>query len=143
MLFRLRETDSRWKAWAHIICAVQCRSKCVLNFNIVKFWLCYSIWLFYPYSTVKIQPFSPAFPLAESKIKAFCRLIHWNFKKKHQPFSLPQLKNKDSIVCYNTAINNSSFVSEDWHSISCNSYILKKSFSLFELPINVLKKALL
>jgi len=39
-------------------------------------------WLFHLYSTVKIQPFSPVFPLAESKAKAFCRLILWNFKEK-------------------------------------------------------------
>ena len=44
--------------------------------------LCYSMWLFHLHSTVKIQPFSPVFPLAESLAKAFCRLFLWNFKGK-------------------------------------------------------------
>ncbi|WP_337431586.1 hypothetical protein, partial [Bilophila sp.] len=38
------------------------------------------MWLFHLHSALKIQPFSPAFPLAESK--AFCWLSLWNFKKK-------------------------------------------------------------
>ena len=31
---------------------------------------------------VKIQPFSPVFPLAESIVKAFCWLTLWDFKGK-------------------------------------------------------------
>ncbi|WP_302554740.1 hypothetical protein [uncultured Bilophila sp.] len=38
--------------------------------------------LFHLHSTVKIQPFSPAFPSAESTAKAFCRLFLWIFKEK-------------------------------------------------------------
>ena len=59
-------------------------------------WLCHSVWLFHLHSTVKRQPFSPVFPLAESKVRAFCRLFLWNFKKKHQPFSMAQPLKKGS-----------------------------------------------
>ena len=45
-------------------------------------WPCQSMWLFHLHSAVKIQPFSPVFPLAESIAKAFCRLFLWNFKEK-------------------------------------------------------------
>ena len=44
--------------------------------------LCYSLWLFHLHSAVKIQPFSPVFPLAGSTAKAFFRLSLWNFKEK-------------------------------------------------------------
>ena len=44
--------------------------------------LCYGIWLFYLHSTLKIQPFSPVFPLAGSTAEAFCRLSLWSFKEK-------------------------------------------------------------
>ena len=44
--------------------------------------LCYSLWLFHLHSTVKIQPFSPVFPLAGAADKAFCRLSLWSFKEK-------------------------------------------------------------
>ena len=44
--------------------------------------LCYSMWLFHLHSEVKIQPFSPAFPLAGATDKAFCRLSLWSFKEK-------------------------------------------------------------
>ncbi|WP_302552562.1 hypothetical protein [uncultured Bilophila sp.] len=43
---------------------------------------CQGMRLFHLHSVVKIQPFSPAFPLAESMTKAFFRLFIWNFKKK-------------------------------------------------------------
>ena len=49
---------------------------------LVIHWLCYSLWLFHLHSEVKIQPFSPVFPLAESIAKAFCRLFLWSFKEK-------------------------------------------------------------
>ena len=42
----------------------------------------HSIRLFHFRSTVKIRPFSPVFPLAESTAKAFCRLILFDFEKK-------------------------------------------------------------
>ena len=51
--------------------------------------------LFHLHSTVKIQPFSPAFPSMESAAKAFCRLFLWIFKEQaatifyntsHSPF---------------------------------------------------------
>ena len=42
-----------------------------------------SIWLFHPHSTVKVQPFSPVFPLEEFKVKACCRLLLWIFKEKN------------------------------------------------------------
>ena len=45
-------------------------------------WLYYSIWLFHLHSAVKIQPFSPVFPLAGTTAKVFCRLSLWNFKEK-------------------------------------------------------------
>ena len=54
--------------------------------------LCYSMWLFYLHSAVKIQPFSPVFPLVGSAAKASFRLSLWNFKEK------------TSISFYNTAI---------------------------------------
>ena len=53
-------------------------------------WLCYSMWLFYLHSVLKIQPFSPVFLLARATDKAFCRLSLWSFKKKHQPLSTIQ-----------------------------------------------------
>ena len=40
------------------------------------------MWLFHLHSTVGIQPFSPVFPLAESKVRVFCRLFLWSFKEK-------------------------------------------------------------
>ena len=43
---------------------------------------CQNMWLFHLYSTVKIQPFYPFFPLAGSTDKAFCRLPLWSFKEK-------------------------------------------------------------
>ena len=48
----------------------------------VSIWLCYSLWLFYLHSAVKIQPFYPVFPLAGATAKAFFRLSIWNFKEK-------------------------------------------------------------
>ena len=44
--------------------------------------LCHSMWLLHLHNTMKMQPFSPTFPLAESIAKAFCRLLLWNFKEK-------------------------------------------------------------
>ena len=42
----------------------------------------YSIWLFHLQSVVKIQPFSPFFPLAGTTTKTFCWLSLWSFKEK-------------------------------------------------------------
>ena len=42
----------------------------------------HSMWLFHLHSTVNIQPFSPAFPLAEFVAEAFCCSFPWNFKEK-------------------------------------------------------------
>ena len=53
--------------------------------------LCYSLWLFHLHSALKIQPFSPIFPLAGATAKAFFCLSLWNFKKK------------TSTIFYNTA----------------------------------------
>ena len=53
--------------------------------------LCHGMWLFHLHSAVKIQPFSPVFPLVGSTAKAFCRLSLWS------------LKEKASTVFYNTA----------------------------------------
>ncbi len=44
--------------------------------------LCHSVWWFHLHSTVKRQPFSPVFPLAESIVETFFWLFIWNFKKK-------------------------------------------------------------
>ena len=44
--------------------------------------LCYSLWLFHLHSAMKIQPFSPVFPLAGSTAEAFFRLSLWGFKEK-------------------------------------------------------------
>ena len=44
--------------------------------------LCYGIWLFYLHNALKIQPFSPVFPLAGSTAEAFFRLSLWSFKEK-------------------------------------------------------------
>ena len=52
------------------------------------------MWLFHLHSTLKIQPFSPVFPLAESTANTFCRLSLWNFKEKA------------STIFYNTAKRN-------------------------------------
>ena len=49
------------------------------------------LWLFHLHSAMKIQPFSPVFPLAGATDKAFCRLSLWSFKKKA------------STIFYNTA----------------------------------------
>ena len=49
------------------------------------------MWLFHLHSAVKIQPFSPVFPLAGSTAKAFFRLSLWSFKEKA------------STIFYNTA----------------------------------------
>ena len=54
--------------------------------------LCYSMWLFHLHGAVKIQPFSPVFPLVGSAAKASFRLSLWNFKEK------------TSTIFYNTAI---------------------------------------
>ena len=40
------------------------------------------MWLFHPHSAVKIQPFYPVFPLAESIADVFCRLFLWSCKEK-------------------------------------------------------------
>ena len=48
---------------------------------------------FISHSAVKIQPFSPIFPSAESTVKTFCGLFLWNFKEK------------TSTVFYDTAPN--------------------------------------
>ena len=45
--------------------------------------LCYSMWLFHLHSALKIQPFSPVFPLVGSAAKASFRLSIWNFKEKN------------------------------------------------------------
>ena len=68
------------------------------------FWLCHSTWLLYFSSMLKIETFSPIFPLPDSIIEASYWLFLWNFKKesinrflwhsqrkKHQPFSMIQL----------------------------------------------------
>ena len=41
-------------------------------------------------SAVKIQTFSPVFPLAGSITKAFFRLFLWNFKEKTSTISMAQ-----------------------------------------------------
>ena len=51
----------------------------------------YSMWLLHLHSTVEMQPFSPAFPLAGATAKAFFRLSPWSFKEKA------------STIFYNTA----------------------------------------
>ena len=45
-------------------------------------WPCHRMWLFHLYSTVKIQPFSPVFPLADFMAEAFCWLFTWNIIEK-------------------------------------------------------------
>ena len=52
------------------------------------------MWLFHLHSTVKIQPFSPVFPLAGFTDKAFGWLSLWNFKERA------------STIFYNTAKRN-------------------------------------
>ena len=39
-------------------------------------------WLFHLHSMVKIQPFSPVFPLADFMAETFYWLFPWNFKEK-------------------------------------------------------------
>ena len=54
------------------------------------FRLCPRIWLFHLHSMVKIQPFSPVFPLAGSTAKAFYRLALFKFtvdKEKYAPLT--------------------------------------------------------
>ena len=53
-------------------------------------WLCSSMWLFHLHSAVKIQPFSPVFPLAGSTAKVFYRLALFKFtvdKEKYAPLT--------------------------------------------------------
>ena len=59
-----------WMAWLSSLLAILLE------------WLCHSVWLFHLHSTVKRQPFSPVFPLAESIAEAFFWLFLWNFKEK-------------------------------------------------------------
>ena len=42
----------------------------------------HGMWLLHLHSTMGIQPFSPVFPLAESKVKVFFRLFLWSLKEK-------------------------------------------------------------
>ena len=46
------------------------------------FWLCHSTWLLYFSSMLKIETFSPIFPLTDSIIEASYWLFLWNFKKE-------------------------------------------------------------
>ena len=59
------------------------------------------MWLLHLHNTVKIQPFFPAFPLAESIAKAFFRLSIWKFKEK------------TSTVFYDTAFLNSKGIANN------------------------------
>ena len=43
---------------------------------------CHGMWLFHLHSAVNIQPFSSAFPLAESIAKALCWLALWGLREK-------------------------------------------------------------
>ena len=77
--------------------------------------------LFHLHSTVKIQPFSPAFPSAESAAKAFGRLFLWDFKEKA------------STIFYNTShspfrwfLKNSFWISHSWNT----SFIAKMNISM-------------
>ena len=58
---------------------------------------CHSMWLLHLHSAVKMQPFSPVFPLAESTANAFCRLILWNFKEKNISHFLWHSQRKNSV----------------------------------------------
>ena len=42
----------------------------------------HGMWLFHPHSAVKIQPFYPVFPVAESTANVLCRLFLWSCKEK-------------------------------------------------------------
>ncbi|WP_302552998.1 hypothetical protein [uncultured Bilophila sp.] len=55
------------------------------------------MWLFVPHSMVKIQPFSPVFPLAESLVKAFSGYSFGTSKKKHQRLPMAQPFKKAGI----------------------------------------------
>ena len=91
-LFRLREADGRCEGIStmHLCCPMPGRA-CLKLQHCKMVRPCQSMWLFHLHSTAKIQPFSPVFPLAGSKPKAFGRLFLWNSKeKKHQPFSMAQ-----------------------------------------------------
>ena len=66
---------------------------------------CHSIWLFHLHCALKIQPFYPVFPLAESIAKTFLGLFLWNFKEKTSAISYDTAKNKNSLsskYCKNT-----------------------------------------
>ena len=52
------------------------------NVDALFFWLCHSMRLLHLHSAVKIQPFSPVFPLAGFTNKVFFRLSLWIFKEK-------------------------------------------------------------
>ena len=58
---------------------------------------CHSMWLLHLHSAMKMQPFSPVFPLAESTANAFCRLILWNFKEKNISHFLWHSQRKNSV----------------------------------------------
>ena len=59
--------------------------------------LCQSMWLFHLHSTLKIQLFSPFFPLAGATDKACCRLSLWSFKKKASTIFYNTAKRKKSV----------------------------------------------
>ena len=42
----------------------------------------HGMWLFHPHSAVKMQPFYPIFPVAESTANVFCWLFLWSCKEK-------------------------------------------------------------
>ena len=67
-------------------------------------WLCSSMWLFHLHSAVKIQPFSPVFPLAEFMVKAFFRLAVFKFVVDTRF----QLERKSSLEIIWRSRNNSS-----------------------------------
>ncbi len=55
------------------------------------------MWLFHLHSTLKIQLFSPFFPLAGATDKACCRLSLWSFKKKASTIFYNTAKRKKSV----------------------------------------------
>ena len=61
----------------------------------------YSMWLSHLHSAVKIRAFYPVFPSSESTATVFCWLFHWNFREKHQLFSLAPPN--EATICYDGA----------------------------------------
>ena len=79
------------------------------------FWLCHSTWLLYFSSMLKIETFSPIFPLTDSIIEASYLVIPLEFQeRKHQPFLMTQplffeIPNKTKSLLWNVIVSSTQY----------------------------------